>query len=157
MQKMASIIVLCFSLCVLQVAYAEQTSPEGYWKTIDDVTNEAKSILQITKTENDTLIGKIVKIYPDPGRSENEVCIKCHGARHNQPIVGMVIMEHLKHDKDNANEWNGGEILDPRSGKIYHFMLRVIDNGKKISARGYIGVPLFGRTQEWLRVSGPQG
>jgi uncharacterized protein (DUF2147 family) len=29
--------------------------------------------------------------------------------------------------------------------------MRVTDGGRKLELRGYIGIPLFGRTQTWTR------
>jgi len=47
--------------------------------------------------------------------------------------------------------WEGGTILDPNNGKTYRSQLRVVDGGKKIEVRGYIGIPLLGRSQSWVR------
>lgn len=161
MKKIIIQLLICFSFFMLQNLYAAEAdlSPVGYWKTIDDVSGNPKSILQLWLTDppNQTLSGRIVKIYPDPGKDEKELCERCEGAKHNQPILGMIIMEHLVQNKDNPEEWAGGEILDPRSGKIYHIKLKLIENGQKLNARGYIGLPLFGRTQTWIRVPGPEG
>ena len=46
----------------------------------------------------------------------------------------------------------GGEILDPNNGKVYKVRLKPADGGKKLDVRGYIGAPLLGRTQTWIRV-----
>ena len=45
-----------------------------------------------------------------------------------------------------------GEILDPNNGKTYRVRLRLVDGGGKLDVRGYIGTPLLGRTQTWIRV-----
>jgi hypothetical protein len=39
----------------------------------------------------------------------------------------------------------------PDNGKIYRSKVRLIDDGKKPSVRGYIGVPALGRSQTWVR------
>ena len=54
----------------------------------------------------------------------------------------------LKQDK--TGYWSGGEILDPKEGKIYKVKLSTED-GKKLDVRGYIGIALIGRTQTWLK------
>ena len=72
----------------------------------------------------------------------------CTDARKDKPIVGMVIVSGLKKD---GSEYNGGEILDPNNGKVYKSKLEVADGGKKLKVRGYIGVPLLGRSQTWER------
>ncbi|MFZ2315718.1 MAG: DUF2147 domain-containing protein [Gammaproteobacteria bacterium] len=157
MKKIIQSIVFCASFLLLTLAHAaDANSPVGYWKTIDDVTGKPKSILQISQTSSQALSGRIMKIFPSPGKDENEVCEACTGARHNQRIVGMVILEGLKQSAANPNEWSGGSILDPKNGKTYRCKVTVMDGGNKLTVRGYIGAPLFGRTQTWLRVSSPR-
>lgn len=51
----------------------------------------------------------------------------------------------------NVDEYVGGEILDPDNGKLYRSKVRLAGNGKKLSVRGYIGVPMLGRSQTWVR------
>lgn len=132
-------------------------TPAGYWKTIDDVTEQPKSILKIGQADNGSLFGQVVKIFPRPGYDQNEVCTACSGERHNKRIVGMEVMSGLKQNTDDSLEWNGGEILDPLNGKTYKCIVQLFDNGQKLRVRGYIGVPLFGRSQTWLRVGGSEG
>lgn len=157
MKKIIQSIVFCASFLLLSLVHAATAnSPVGYWKTIDDVTGKPKSILQITQASNGALYGRIMKIFPSPGKDENQVCEACSGTRKNQRIVGMVILEGLKQNASNTAEWSGGSILDPKNGKTYRCKLTVIDSGSKLNVRGYIGTPLFGRTQTWLKVSSPR-
>lgn len=148
----ASIIVCLFTLFQHCFALDNTISPIGYWKTIDDVTGKPKAIVQISEKKDKTLVGQILKIYPDPGVDENEICTACSGNKHNKRIVGMTILEGLTQNKDQANEWNGGKILDPKNGKEYHCLVQAVDQGQKLNVRGYIGIALFGRSQTWLRV-----
>lgn len=129
--------------------HAAPLNPTGYWKNIDDVTGKPQAILEITESSSHRLTGRIVKTFPRAGEEPLKRCQACSGARHNQPILGMIIMENLK--QLSPLEWSGGYILDPKSGKTYHCNLTVIENGEKLSVRGYIGLPLFGRSQVWLR------
>jgi uncharacterized protein (DUF2147 family) len=57
----------------------------------------------------------------------------------------------MQYDSGNGS-WQNGHILDPDSGDIYHAEMTVIDGGKKLDVRGYIGISLFGRTQTWIRI-----
>lgn len=117
----------------------------GNWRTIDDVSGKTKSIVTIYKTEQGDFEGKVSKIiHSDLG--PNPICENCKGERHNQPIEGMVILWGLGQDSDT--EWKGGEILDPKNGKIYKAKLRLRDDGK-LEVRGFIGFSLIGRTQVW--------
>jgi uncharacterized protein (DUF2147 family) len=127
-------------------AFAQDT-PVGLWKNIDDVSGKPKALIRITET-NGVLEGKIEKLFRDADQDQNPVCDKCSDARKNQPILGMVMLNGLK--KDGA-EYTGGEILDPNNGKVYRSKLKVADGGKKLEVRGYIGMPLLGRSQTWVR------
>ena len=49
--------------------------------------------------------------------------------------------------------WDGGTILDPNNGKTYKLRLKPVEDGKKLEVRGYIGAPMFGRSQTWLASS----
>lgn len=143
------------STVTLAATIANMNSPVGYWKTIDDVTNKPKSILQVTETRDHTIMGRIIKIYPRPGYDQHELCTACEGYRHNKPIVGMVIMQNLKQSEQGSAEWVDGEIMDPLNGKTYHCNFTVMNGGREAEVRGYIGLPLFGRSQTWFRVASP--
>ncbi|NGZ87946.1 DUF2147 domain-containing protein [Duganella aceris] len=128
-------------------AHADDTSPVGLWKNIDDATGKPKALIRITES-NGALQGKIEQLFRAPGEDQNPKCDKCDGARKDQPIIGMEILSGLKKDGD---EYAGGEILDPNNGKVYKSKLHLTDAGKKLSVRGYIGMPMLGRSQVWVR------
>lgn len=150
--------IICFAIAMLTSLFAMHVfatgsnSPVGLWKTIDDVTGKPKAIVEISETPTHTLQGKIIKIFPRPGYDQNELCTECRGPKHNRRIVGMVILEGLRADRDNPGRWNGGEILDPHNGKTYKSTIHLTNKNQKLNVRGYIGLPLFGRSQIWNRV-----
>lgn len=53
----------------------------------------------------------------------------------------------------DGSDWRG-RILDPRDGKVYSILLR-LDKQRMLKVRGYIGIPLLGRTQTWTPFTGP--
>ncbi len=128
-------------------AWASDASPVGLWKNVDDVTGKPKAMIRITE-ENGALVGRIEKLFRAPDLDQNPKCDKCEGSNKDQPVIGMVFMSGLKKD---GSDFSGGEILDPDNGKVYRSKVTLIDGGKKLSVRGYIGVPMFGRSQIWLR------
>ncbi len=115
----------------------------GKWVTIDDETNEPKSIVEIFKT-GDALHGKIVKLFRKPGEDPDPVCSKCPSddTRYNKKVLGMEIVKDMEADDD---EYAGGTILDPKVGKIYR--CRIWRDGENLKVRGYWGP--FYRTQTW--------
>lgn len=149
MKLVNKLLTIATGLWVTSTFAATPTSPIGYWKTIDDVTGKPKSIVKIWENDDHLLIGQVVKIFPRPGKTEGELCEKCNGTNHNKPIVGMVIMTGLK---ANQHQWGNGQILDPLNGKTYSCSAKLAENGKRLNVRGYIGLPLLGRSQTWERV-----
>ncbi|GJJ00343.1 hypothetical protein RugamoR64_08810 [Duganella rhizosphaerae] len=135
------------ALLSIAPAFADDASPIGLWKNIDDVSGKPKALIRITES-NGALQGKIEQLFRAPSEDQNPKCEKCEGARKDQPVIGLVIMTGLKKDGD---EYNGGEILDPDNGKVYRSKMHLTDSGKKLSVRGYIGVPMLGRSQVWVR------
>jgi uncharacterized protein (DUF2147 family) len=148
--------IFIFSLAALPLLAAlparaqddAQPTPVGRWQTIDDKTKKPKSIVQIWE-EDGKLKGRIEELL-DPNRPEPDpVCKKCEGEKKDQPIRGMTILWGVKKSGDT---WDGGRILDPNNGKVYRVNLTPTDGGKKLMVRGYMGIALIGRTQEWVRV-----
>jgi len=138
---------LAASALVAASAMAQDGTPIGVWKTIDDETGKPKSLVRITES-NGELRGKIEKLFREPGEDPNPKCEKCEGTLKDQPVIGMTIITGMKKD---GSEYNGGQILDPNNGKVYKSKLTLVDGGKKLDVRGYIGVPMLGRTQTWVR------
>lgn len=139
------------SLAMLPLTvHAQEKSPVGLWKTIDDHSGKAKSLIRITESGGEYQ-GKIEKLFRAPDEDQNPKCDKCEDARKDKPIIGMTILTGLKQDAQNPDEFTGGQILDPAEGKIYKSKVTLKDDGKKLNMRGYIGIPMLGRTQTWLR------
>lgn len=118
----------------------------GEWKTIDDISGNPKSILEVYE-KGGRIYGKVQRIL-EKGK-ENAKCIKCEGDLKNKPVVGMLIIDGLKNE--SKNEYSGGEILDPENGRKYRCKIWLDPkNPNELKVRGYIA--FFYRTQTWLRV-----
>jgi uncharacterized protein (DUF2147 family) len=46
--------------------------------------------------------------------------------------------------------WSGGKIYDPKSGNDYSAKMTLVDE-RNLELRGYVVIPLFGRTEKWTR------
>jgi len=130
---------LCFALATLCSAQ----SPLGMWKTIDDTDNVAKSYIEIHEMDG-MLYATVRELLP---AADFTHCAKCKGDKKDAPITGMTLMREMSPDGD---EWSGGYILDPASGKEYRCEISLTSKDK-LKVRGYIGTPLLGRTQYWYR------
>lgn len=81
-------------------------------------------------------------------QEQNPLCEKCEGERKGRPLIGMAILSGMKPD---GADYGGGQIIDPSNGKIYLSRMTLSPGGKVLAVRGYIGVPMLGRTQTWHR------
>jgi uncharacterized protein (DUF2147 family) len=126
--------------------YPQQASPVGFWNTINDTDGQPTAVVEIREVDHE-LTGTVRALLV-PADSADSICTKCPGDRRGQRIVGMEILRGLHADGD---EWTGGEILDPVSGKTYRAKLKLIDHGEKLVVRGYLGFSMFGRSQTWIR------
>jgi len=120
-------------------------SPVGRWKTVDDATGKVKSIVQI-REENGKLSGTIEELFDPP--VPHPTCYLCSGAMKDRPLVGLEVLWNFAPD---GTQWSGGQVLDPESGRIYRASMAVEDGGKKLRLHGYFLIPMFGRTEHWLR------
>lgn len=106
----------------------------GFWKTIDDETNEPKSIVQVYENGG-KVYGRVVELLQNPGAKA-----KLPGS---PAIKGLDIIWDLKKDGD---KYKGGEVLDPQKGKVYDAQMWT--EGSKLILRGsLLGI---GRKQTWL-------
>lgn len=144
------IIIFCFAFH--SSLFADAISPVGYWRTIDDVTGKPKAIVKVSLNKNNELEGRILSVFPEPGKKQQTICTLCAGDKKNQPIVGLVFMEQLIQSHGDPNHWEKGAILDPKTGKVYRCQLDLSADNNKMKVRGFIGFALLGRTQNWERV-----
>jgi len=145
MKRFMGILLL---MLVTSFCFAAEDKLIGNWETRDSKSHAATSVIKIWKSGG-KYFGKVVKVYLVNGAKTTDVCDKCRGAQHNKPMLGLMIIKNV-HAKGITYE--GGTILDPRDGKEYHVILTPSADGRTLAVRGYIGVPLLGRTDTWYRV-----
>lgn len=137
-------LMLAISLLLLTV-YVNAQTVLGKWKTFDDATGEAKSIVEITERDG-RIYGKVIKLL-NP-KMANMKCKDCPGSDKDKLVVGIEVLKGLS---KNGNKYDDGKILDPSSGKIYKCTVQ-LDGKNTLKVRGYIGFSALGRTQTWQRV-----
>ncbi len=128
-------------------APASAQSPVGLWRNIDDETKKPKALVRITERDG-VYYGRIERILTE---KTDALCDLCTDERKDQPVQGMQIIDGMRASADDPGLYEGGHILDPNNGKVYRSRMRVVDGGERLEVRGYIGAPLFGRTQTWVR------
>jgi uncharacterized protein (DUF2147 family) len=128
-------------------AMAGDGSPAGLWRSFDATTKQPRALIRVAEA-NGELTASIEKVFVLAGENPNPVCGHCEGDRKDKPILGMTILWGLKRDGD---EYSGGQIFDPTAGKAYKSKVSLAADGEQLKVLGYIGMPLMGRTQVWVR------
>lgn len=121
----------------------------GFW-----LTEEKTGVIEIKKNTKNEYYGEIVwvkDVHTGKIKDKKDVNNPDEKLR-ERSILGMKNTWGFKFDGDD--EWEDGNIYDPKSGKIYSAKMELEDNGQKLDLRGYVGVPLFGKTTEWTREKG---
>ena len=140
--------LMVVALAAANVAAAPTSSPVGLWETIDDDGKKVTGVVEISADAEGKLSGRLRYVVDPPADGK---CKKCPGELKNKPLIGMRIMWDLEPQGDG--EWDDGEIMDPDNGKVYDCKLALLDGGKRLRVRGYLGISLFGRSQVWRRVT----
>lgn len=118
----------------------------GDWITVDDKTGEQRSVVTLYKATDGMYYGKIAKLLVgDP----TVLCAACEGADHNKPVEGLIIIRGMRYNQKD-NQLEGGQVLDPESGKFYYGKIYPKDG--KLVLRGSLDKRGFlGRNQTWIR------
>lgn len=117
----------------------------GKWKVRDEKTGEANAIVEIYK-KKELVFAKIVEIL-DPNYIDKK-CTLCKGKNKDKPGVGINVLINLK---SKNKKWSDGYAFDPRNGNYYNCYIKLV-NSNKLKVRGFVGIPIIGRTIYWERL-----
>lgn len=145
---MNKLILIIFVIFISNFTAAQSHNVFGRWRTIDDETGKATSVIEIFEKHN-RVYGRIIELVNS--KAKNPKCEKCEGEDKNKSIIGLIVLKGLRKDKDGG--YSGGKILDPKHGKVYKCNMSM-ETKDKLKIRGFIGINLLGRTQIWERVKG---
>jgi uncharacterized protein (DUF2147 family) len=68
----------------------------------------------------------------------------------DRPLVGLQILTGLARAPSADGVFADGSIYDPASGRTYRCQAQ-LDGPDRLELRGYVGIPLIGRTTRWVR------
>lgn len=148
--------IAVFVVAMLVPVWAGAALPlTGLYQTIDDKTNQPKSIVALYEYKDGddvALAGRIVALYGANGAVSETVAApvrvadKIKGA---PKYVGLDIIWDMEWDADD-NRYEDGKIMDPTSGRVYSSVAwRDAQDG--LNVRGHVGP--VGRTQQWRALS----
>ncbi|MDX2001911.1 MAG: DUF2147 domain-containing protein [Chitinophagales bacterium] len=134
--------ILLFSLLLFA---AGNEKVLGQWYTTDK-----GAIVEIYECTGGKLCGKVVWLRePNDANGKPKTDINNPDPKlRTRAAIGMVLLQGFV--KDGENTWKDGKIYDPNNGKTYSCNMTL--SGDKLEVRGYIGISLFGRTENWTRV-----
>lgn len=134
---------LLFILVILLNIPVQAQSVLGRWENRNE-EGKVNSIVKVYK-KNDKVYGKVDHIVNEEDR--DRVCTKCEGELKNEPVQGLEIMKGLEKEGD---EYVGGSIVDPKTGKKYRCKIWLDeDDPDVLKVRGYLA--FFYKTRTWQR------
>lgn len=140
-------ILLAVLLAILPASSAlAQTSapdPTGLW-----LTENKRSVIEIKKCDAG-LCGNIHWIIKDGMQTDTK---NPDAAKRNTPMCGLPILWGFTQNAKNQKVWESGTIYKADEGDNYHATVSVVSENK-LYLRGYVGIPLLGKTQYWTRVT----
>ncbi len=121
---------------------ALDSSLAGNWVTPD------RSVVEVLPCSDGALCARLLSL----GRSDapKTDLNNPDAAMRTRALCGLTIGTGFM--PDGADKAKDGKIYDPESGKTYSGQMQ--GQGDTLKLRGYVGTPLFGRTETWHRANG---
>lgn len=134
--------ILAFLTALLFTVHAHAADPvEGLW-----LTENGRSVIKVAEC-NEGICGDIYWIIEGGMQYDAK---NPDETKHEDPMCGLRILHSFT--KDGVGEWEDGKIYKADEGDVYEATVSINDDGT-LKVRGYVGVPLFGKSQTWTKVS----
>ncbi len=136
-----SVFVLTLSAFTAQAADAPD--PTGLW-----LTENKRSAIKIDRC-GESICGKIAWIIDGGMKTDSK---NPDASKRDKPMCKLPLLWGFKNNAKNLKVWEEGKIYKADEGDTYHATLTVKD-ANTLNVRGYVGIPLLGKSQTWTRVS----
>lgn len=139
-------VLAAMTIAVAVQARAADATPEGFWYA------EGGAAQVEIRSCGDALCGRVVWLRSPFDENGCDLLDRYNPdpALRARPIIGLEILSGLQ-AADGPESWGAGAIYDPTSGNTYRAAL-TMDGADRVRIRGYLGIPLIGRTTTWVRV-----
>ena len=141
------IALLLLFILLSPLTFSQDRDREGILGTWLTAGGESK--VEIYRCDSVTYCGKIIWLRdtlkegkPVTDDKNPEDSLK------TRPVLGLQILRGFTYAGDRL--WSGGKIYDPKSGNDYSAKMTLVDE-QNLDLRGYVVIPLFGRTEKWTR------
>jgi uncharacterized protein (DUF2147 family) len=139
-QRLSAILALTL---IFTSAFANEEIVAGRW-----LSGDGDGWIDVS-IGSDGISGRIAgSPNDDPDRSRFDIKNPDPALR-SRSLLGIDIFSNFEFN--GHNKWKGGTIYDPNSGKTYRCIITLVDEST-LKVRGYLGVPMLGRTETWSRV-----
>lgn len=148
--NMSKVTLLAFAGFLVSAEGHADVDILGVW-----ATENGKSHVDIQLCDDplpdDQLCGKIIWLK-DPTDDDGVPLVDKNNENPElatRPIIGLPLLSGFV-KSDEAGVWEDGVIYNPEDGDTYKCTMTLMPDGT-LKVRGYVGLPIFGKSQIWTR------
>ena len=153
------ILTLAALAALFAIPTQAQTGADVYGKWQTESTNAHTELYRCADPARGVVCGKVVWLRnatnPDqtPAASTAEVSdVKNPDASlRSRKLIGLEFLYGFKPSADEPGTYEGGKIYNAEDGETYSARIK-LENPDKLVLRGYVLMPMLGKSQTWTRV-----
>lgn len=135
-------ILLGAAALLLLTGTAQAQDFDGLW-----MTENGRAVVELAPCEGNSICGEIYWLHPDAKQYDYK---NSNAELRQTPLCGLKILWGFR--PDGPHSWKDGTIYKADDGDVYHAQMNLRPDGS-LHLRGYVGIPMLGKSQTWHRVS----